>query len=122
MSGLLPILLLIPLMYFLILRPQKKRMQEQQAMLSAVAEGDEVVTTAGIYGFVTAVDGDVLWLEIAEGVDIRIAKAAVAKRIPVSADTSRRDEAADDASDDAAAEAADGVADEGSGAAGGEAR
>ena len=40
------------------------------------------MTTAGIYGFVTAIDGDVIWLEIAEGVDIRIARAAVSRRIP----------------------------------------
>ena len=55
-------------------------------------EGDEVMTTAGIYGFVTAIEGDVIWLEIAEGVDIRIARQAVARRIPpVEADADSRD-------------------------------
>ncbi len=87
MAGLLPILLLFPLMYFMLIRPQQKRMREQQALLAAVGEGDEIVTTAGLYGYVTAVDGDVLWVEIADGVEIRLARAAVAKRIPVDAST-----------------------------------
>ena len=81
MAALLPILLLIVLMYFMLIRPQQKRMREQQAMLSAVEEGDEVLTTAGIYGFITAMDGDLLWVEIAEGVEVRVAKGAVARRI-----------------------------------------
>ena len=86
MAALLPILLLIVLMYFMLIRPQQKRMREQQAMLSAVEEGDEVLTTAGVYGFITAMEGDVLWVEIAEGVEVRVAKGAIARRILPSAD------------------------------------
>jgi preprotein translocase subunit YajC len=75
-------------MYFLLIRPQRRRMQEQRALASAVAEGDEVMTTAGVYGFVTAIEDDVIWLEIAEGVDIRIARGAVSRRItPADAPT-----------------------------------
>ena len=81
MAALLPILLLIVLMYFLLIRPQQKRMREQQSMLSAVEEGDEVLTTAGIYGFITAMEGDVVWVEIAEGVEVRVAKGAIARRV-----------------------------------------
>jgi preprotein translocase subunit YajC len=86
MAALLPILLLIVLMYFLLIRPQQKRMREQQAMLSKVEEGDEVLTTAGVYGFITAMEGDVVWVEIAEGVEVRVAKGAIARRIMPSAD------------------------------------
>jgi preprotein translocase subunit YajC len=68
-------------MYFLLIRPQRRRMQEQRALASSVAEGDEVMTTAGVYGFVTAIEDDVIWLEIAEGVDIRIARGAVSRRV-----------------------------------------
>jgi preprotein translocase subunit YajC len=68
-------------MYFMLIRPQQRRLREQQALLSAVTEGDEIMTTAGLYGYVTAIDGDVLWVEIAEGVEVRVAKAAVAKRV-----------------------------------------
>ena len=80
--ALLPFILIAVAMYFLLIRPQRRRMAEQRNLASAVQEGDEVMTTAGIYGFVTAIDGDVIWLEIADGVDIRIARQAVSRRIP----------------------------------------
>jgi preprotein translocase subunit YajC len=86
LAALLPFVLIAVAMYFLLIRPQRRRMQEQRALANAVQEGDEVMTTAGLYGFVTAIEGDVIWLEIAEGVDIRIARAAVSRRItPVDA-------------------------------------
>jgi preprotein translocase subunit YajC len=84
MAALLPIILLVVLMYFMLIRPQRRRAQAQQALLSAVQEGDEVMTSAGMYGFVTALDGDVAWVEIAEGVEIRVARAAIARRIDSS--------------------------------------
>jgi preprotein translocase subunit YajC len=86
MAALLPILLLVVLMYFLLIRPQQRRMREQQALLSAVAEGDEVLTSSGMYGFITAMDGDTVWVEIAEGVEVRLAKAAIARRVTPAAD------------------------------------
>ena len=82
--ALLPFLLIAVAMYFLLIRPQRRRMQQQRALANAVEEGDEVMTTAGMY--VTAVEGDVIWLEIAEGVDIRIARQAVSRRIPAGED------------------------------------
>ena len=87
MAALLPILLLIVLMYFMLIRPQQKRMRAQQSLLSAVQEGDEVLTTAGVYGFITAMDGDVVWVEIAEGVEVRVAKGAIARRVDRSRPT-----------------------------------
>jgi preprotein translocase subunit YajC len=96
-SGLvafLPFILIAVVMYFLLIRPQRRRMQQQRELANAVEEGDEVMTTSGIYGFVTATEGDVIWLEIAEGVDIRVARQAVSRRIPVS-------ESADGVVDDA---------------------
>jgi preprotein translocase subunit YajC len=80
-------LLALPvLMYFLLIRPQQKRAKEQKELLSAVEEGDEIMTTGGLYGYVNAVEGETIWLEIAENVEIRIAKAAVLKRIPLGTD------------------------------------
>jgi len=70
------------LMYFLLIRPQQRKVKEQRALLSAVAEGDEIMTTSGIYGYVNAIEDDTVWLDIAEGVEIRISKGAVARRIP----------------------------------------
>jgi preprotein translocase subunit YajC len=96
-------------MYFLLIRPQRRRMREQQSLLSSLGENDEIITTGGIYGFITAIDGDVLWVDIADGVEIRIHRSAVARKIdpakesagghpaPAAAD----DEPADDAARDA---------------------
>src|SRR5215813_2684956 len=95
MAALLPILLLIVLMYFMLIRPQQKRMRAQQALLSAVQEGDEVLTTAGVYGFITAMEGDVVWVEIAEGVEVRVAKGAIARRVdPTTTPEASTDDAA----------------------------
>lgn len=66
-------------MYFLMIRPQRRRMREQAELQRAMGEGDEVMTSSGLYGFITAIDGDVIWLEIAEGVEIRVARAAVTR-------------------------------------------
>jgi preprotein translocase subunit YajC len=115
MAALLPILLLVVLMYFLLIRPQQRRMKEQQALLAAVAEGDEVLTSSGMYGFITAMEGDVIWVEIAEGVEIRVAKGAIARRVAPSADTGTAEPAATD--DDVAGE---NEADGGSGSTGGD--
>lgn len=82
----LGILLLIPLaMYFLMIRPQRRRMREQQQMQRALKVGDEVITTSGIYGFITGEDGDKFWLEIDDDVQIRIARAAVQGKVDTSA-------------------------------------
>jgi len=85
-SGLItfiPIVLIGAAMYFLLIRPQKKRMREQQGLLKTIEEGDEIMTSGGIYGFVTAVDGDVLWVEIDHDkkVEIRIHRSAVSRKI-----------------------------------------
>jgi preprotein translocase subunit YajC len=95
------ILLLIPLaMYFLLIRPQRKRMKAQQAMQSSLAVGDEVITTGGIYGFITGDEDDHFWLEIDDDVQIRIAKAAIQGKVrPSDADSA----AASSSSDDTAA-------------------
>ncbi len=100
------ILLLIPAaMYFLMIRPQRRRMREQQSLQKSLGVGDEVVTTSGIYGFITGEDGDKFWLEIDDDVQIRIARAAVQAKVDTSGtdagatspDASDADAAADNA-------------------------
>jgi len=61
--------------------PQRRQMKEQRELLASLAEGDAVVTNAGIYGVVTELDGDVMFLEVAEGIELKMSKAAVARRI-----------------------------------------
>ncbi|MEN3312750.1 MAG: preprotein translocase subunit YajC [Actinomycetota bacterium] len=78
MSAYIFVLVLLALMWFLIIRPQRRRQQEAQRLLSRIAVGKEIVTAGGLYGTVTAVEGDEVRVEIAEGVEVRIAKRAVA--------------------------------------------
>jgi preprotein translocase subunit YajC len=76
------ILLLIPVaMYFLLIRPQRKRMRAQQEIQSSLGVGDEVITTAGIYGFITGEEPDLFWLEIDDDVQIRVARAAIQGKV-----------------------------------------
>lgn len=76
------VLLLLPLlMYFLLIRPQRKRMKQQASLQSQITTGDEVITSSGIYGFISAVEDDFFWLEVDDDVQIRIAKAAVQGKV-----------------------------------------
>jgi preprotein translocase subunit YajC len=81
----LGLLLLIPVaMYFLMIRPQRRRMREQAAMQSELEVGDEVITTAGVYGFITGFDEDRIWLEIDDDVQVRISRAAIQGKVDTS--------------------------------------
>lgn len=75
-------LMLIPVaMYFLILRPQKRRAKEAQQLQSTIEIGDEIMTTSGLYGFVTGFEGDIAWLEIDDNVQIRISRQAIQRKV-----------------------------------------
>lgn len=78
----LGIFLLIPFgLYFLMIRPQRRRQREQVAMQQAIEVGDEIMTTSGLYGFVTGFDGDIAWLEIDDNIQIRIARQAIQRKV-----------------------------------------
>lgn len=85
----LVILLMIPLaMYFLMIRPQRRRMKETQTLQRSLAVDDEVITTSGIYGVITGIEGDRFWLEIDNDVQIQIARSAVQGRVSPAAEVS----------------------------------
>ena len=67
-------------MYFLMIRPQRRKMKNQQSLQSSIDVGDEVMTTSGVYGFVTLLEDDIAWLEIDDNVQIRIARQALQRR------------------------------------------
>ena len=76
------ILLLIPLaMYFLMIRPQRRQMRDQQSMQSTLEVGDEVLTASGIYGFITGFEDDRVWIEIDDDVQIRVNRAFVQGKV-----------------------------------------
>lgn len=77
-SSLAPILMLIVIFWFLIFRPQQKRVKEHKAMLEAVRRGDIIVTSGGIVGKITKVtDGDDLEVEISTGVKIKVVRTMI---------------------------------------------
>lgn len=84
----LGILLLIPFaMYFFMIRPQRRRVREQQELQRSIQVGDEVITTSGVYGVITGEDGDSrFWLEIDDDVQIRIARAAISGKASIDDD------------------------------------
>lgn len=86
MIPLLIIVALLGLMWALMIRPQRRRQQEQQRLLSDLAIGDEILTAGGIYGTVDAIDTDEVSVEIAPGTKIRVAKRAVAAIVPEEQD------------------------------------
>ena len=79
-----PMLLIGAAMYFLMIRPQRRKMRAQAALQSQIEVGDEVMTTSGVYGFVTLIDGDIAWLEIDDNVKIRIASQALQRKVDTS--------------------------------------
>jgi len=76
--GLLPLVAMFAIFYFLLIRPQQKRAKDHKAMLESVKRGDDVVTSGGVHGKVAGITDDVLTLEVAPNVKIRVQKQAVA--------------------------------------------
>ena len=85
LAGLfVPMVLIGAAMYFLMIRPQRRKMRAQTALQSSIDVGDEVMTTSGMYGFVTLIEGDIAWLEIDDNVQIRIARQALQRKVDTS--------------------------------------
>jgi preprotein translocase subunit YajC len=80
MAGLLIIVVTFALMWAVFIVPQQRRVRQHQALVSTLQEGDEVMTTAGIYGRITYMDDELVRLEVAPGVELRVARGAIAKR------------------------------------------
>jgi preprotein translocase subunit YajC len=77
-SAYIFILVLLALMWFLLIRPQRRRQTEAQRLVDSLAVGKEVVTAGGLYGTITALEEDEVRIQIADGVEVRVAKRAVA--------------------------------------------
>ena len=80
-TFLFPIILIV-IMYFLMIRPQMKRQKEHRAMLNKLAKGDEVITSGGIAGSVAAIGESFVTVEVANGVQLRVQRAASANVLP----------------------------------------
>lgn len=73
---------LFVIMYFLMIRPQMKRQKDHRAMLDKLAKGDEVITSGGIAGTVAAIGESFVTVEVANGVQLRVQRAAIANVLP----------------------------------------
>ena len=82
LGQILILVVFVAIFYFMLIRPQQKRMKDQQAMLSKLATGDEVVTTGGILGRITDVGDTFVTLEIADGVRIKVQRSQISQLMP----------------------------------------
>jgi preprotein translocase subunit YajC len=80
--GMLPLLLIFVLFYFMLIRPQTKRAKEHKNMVEALSKGDEVVTNGGLLGRVTEVGESFLTVTIADGVEVKVQKQSVSALVP----------------------------------------
>lgn len=76
----IPLILIFAIMYFLLIRPQQKKVKEHAAMVSALRRGDQVITQGGLIGKVTKVkDDNELEVELSEGVKVRVVQSTIAQ-------------------------------------------
>jgi preprotein translocase subunit YajC len=77
--SLLPIVLMIAIFYFLLIRPQQRKQKEHRQMLDSVRKGDRIITTGGILGVVTGVRDDRVTVKIADNVRVHVLKSAISQ-------------------------------------------
>ena len=74
--------LMLGVMYVLMIRPQRQRQAQQQSMIDGASVGDDVLTTGGIYGTISEVEGDDIVVEIASGVTVHMTRRGIAAVLP----------------------------------------
>jgi preprotein translocase subunit YajC len=77
-GGYIFIIVILILMWFLLIRPQRRRQQDSQRLIDSLSVGQEIVTAGGLYGTITALEEDEARVEIADGIEVRVAKRAIA--------------------------------------------
>ena len=82
LMGLLPMVLIFVIFYFLLIRPQQKRAKEHKAMVAGVQKGDEIVTNGGLLGKVIEVDDNFVTVEIAAGTNVKVQRMAISQTMP----------------------------------------
>lgn len=80
MQSLVPLVLLLGVMYFLLIRPQKQRVKAQRMLVMSLGVGDDVVTVGGVMGEIVALDDDTAEIETTPGTILRLRRTAIAGR------------------------------------------
>ncbi|MDE2292172.1 MAG: preprotein translocase subunit YajC [Elusimicrobia bacterium] len=79
LAGFVPLLAMVAIFYFLVIRPQQKQQKEHDKMLEALKKGDRILTNGGLYGLILNVKGPDLEVRIADNVKVLVSRAAVSK-------------------------------------------
>jgi preprotein translocase subunit YajC len=82
LMGMLPLVLMFVVLYFVMIRPQMKKQKEVKAMLDALAKGDEVVTQGGVLGKISKLGETYAHVEVANGVELQIQRVAIIQVLP----------------------------------------
>ena len=82
LMGMLPLVLMFVVLYFVMIRPQMKKAKEHKAMIEALAKGDEVATAGGLLGKVSKLGDSFISLEVANGVEVQLQRSAVIQVLP----------------------------------------
>lgn len=85
LTGMLPLVLMFVVLYFVMIRPQMKKQKEHRSMIEALAKGDEVATSGGVLGKVTKIGEGYLSLEIAPGIEVQLQRSAIVQVLPKGA-------------------------------------
>ena len=80
--GMLPLVLMFVVLYFVMIRPQMKRQKEQKSMIEALAKGDEVVTAGGVVGRIAKLGDSFIGLEVASGVELQVQRSSIVQVLP----------------------------------------
>ncbi len=95
MQFLIIMVLMLAVMYVLMIRPQRQRQAQVQSMIDGAGVGDDVLTTGGIYGTISEVEGDDIVVEIANGVTVHMTRRGIAAVLPPEEEADDADEADD---------------------------
>lgn len=87
LSSLIFLALLVGIFYFMLIRPQKRRMDDHRKLVSSIDTGDTVITMSGMYGTVKAIGDEDVELEIAPGTTVRVVKNAIGRRVTEDLET-----------------------------------
>ena len=85
LTGMLPLVLMFVVLYFVMIRPQMKKQKEHRTMIEALAKGDEVATAGGLLGKVTKLGDAYLTLELTPGVEVQLQRSAIVQVLPKGA-------------------------------------
>ncbi|MBP67022.1 MAG: preprotein translocase subunit YajC [Acidimicrobiaceae bacterium] len=80
MASFLPLILIFGLMYFLMIRPQQKKARAQRNLVASIQVGDEVLLHSGLFGVINEVEDDIIWLEVAENIELKLLRSSVERR------------------------------------------